>query len=276
MEFILEKIPNLEKEQIIRIPKSLRNKIQKSYPDFNDWNYKIIDRQTYHIKSVDLNTIFNELIGKIISEYFKDKQNKSKIIRKDYLNFYLITENFLNYDSSYVYMNSGVFPNIQFDKNGQMELSALEKINIMRIKGKEYCINENDLNNLKYRLKVMIMNDYIREHCDRWYYNFMFEINKGYCKLAPLYDFELSFQLFDGDLENSFNFDLTNIETRKFIKNDDQFQELLILAMDLNMKKVFEQLFDEYPVILTKEEQQFYEDTIKRKKDEIKRYKLIK
>lgn len=276
MEFILEKVPIIEKEEIIAIPKSLKKKMKKAYLDFEDYNYTIIDRQIYHIKQIYLSTIFNELLGKIISEYFKDEQNESKIIRKNYTNFYLITENFLNCNFNYVQMNKGIFPNVQFDKNNQMELSALEQINIMKINGKNYYINENDLKNLKYRLKAMIINDYIRLHSDRWYYNFMFEINDDYCKLAPLYDFELSFQEYDQTLENAFKFDLTNKETRSFVKGDDQFQELLNLAMELNMKKVFEQLFDEYPVILTKEEQQLYENIINDKKVEIKRYQLIR
>ena len=122
----------------------------------------------------------------------------------------------------------------------------------------------------------MIINDFIRHQSDRWYQNFLIQYDGNHCQLMPLYDFEYSFLEHDENLENSFKFDLNDKSVIKYVKKDEDFQELLDLAMNLDMKIVFERLFDEYPVMMNKDEINQYHYIVRNKKEEIKRYKLIK
>ena len=122
----------------------------------------------------------------------------------------------------------------------------------------------------------MIINDYMREQSDRVYRNFMFEYGFNRIKLMPLYDFEYSFLDSDKLLENTFKFNLEDESVRDFVRKDDQFQELLSLGMDLNMDRVFEELFSIYPVRMNNEEMNKYKNIIDNKKKKIKEYKLIR
>lgn len=46
--------------------------------------------------------------------------------------------------------------------------------------------------------------------------------------------------------------------------------------MLLNVKDIFKKLREEYPIILSSDEKSNYENVIKFKQDEIKKYKLIR
>ena len=121
---------------------------------------------------------------------------------------------------------------------------------------------------------MMIISDYIRKHSDRDFKNFMFEYDKSHCRLMPLYDFEFSFLQYEKVLRNTFNFNISNKRVNEYIRNDNQFQELLELTIKMDMKLIFDKLFDEYPVRMIKEEIINYNNIVEENKEKIKRYSL--
>ena len=276
MKFITKKIPIIKLREMHCLTEFELDKLSKSFSKIEPYFFCSLNDTIYHKKIINIQIAINELLGKLISEHFKDNQPKSKIIRNENNVYYLITKSFFQNGNLYTGFNNAIFPKIKYTENNRLPLNTLELLEEYQINNETIQMTKKDLERLKYKLKMMIINDFLRKQSDRWYNNFLIEYNKSHCKLMPLYDFEHSFFQFDEDLCNSFQFDLTDKNTINYIRNDEQFQELLNLAMELDMKKIYEKLFDKYPVRMTKEEKEQYESIIKGKQEEIKTYKLIK
>ena len=73
-----------------------------------------------------------------------------------------------------------------------------------------------------------------------------------------------------------FYFKIGNNSVYKFVRKDDDFQELLYKAMDLDFAKVLDELYDEHGIVLNTEEEYYYSEVISDNKDKIKIYKLIR
>ena len=253
-----------------------RDYLINAYKNIHLKYFNKIDSKIYHIKSVCEKNVIYEFLGKVISEYFGDKQLESRLIVNEYGRYYLITENFIKGGSYYTNILSDIFHNLKFDRNKRLDLFNLDLFDCLRFGDVLFKVNKEDLIKLKYSLKSMIINDFMRNQSDRCYRNFMFEYNFNSLKLMPLYDFEYSF--FDNEeyLENIFKFYVNNENTINYVRNDEQFQELLYRAMDLDMDKIFIKLFDLYPIRLSDSEINMYKSIINDKKENIKKYNLIK
>lgn len=277
MELINKKIPfikskkkyELNYEESLLLFKACSN-IQTMY-----YLYKI-NGVVYHQKRLYKEDVIDELLGKIISEYFGDKCVLSKIIRVEYNRFYLLSENFIEVGHNYTNLNNGLFPYLKFDNNGRLDLFNLDLLDRIKFNGKIIETDKDDFIKLKYDLKKMIVSDFIRNQSDRVYRNFLIKYDNNHCSLMPLYDFEYSFFNFDKELVNSFIFEVSEEKVANYVKRDEGFQKLLYKAMDMNMKKIFEKLFDEYPVRMNSDEIIKYENLIDDKKKDIKKYKLIR
>ena len=252
------------------------NYMTEAYRDINLNYFCKLNNKIYHKKRVYEEDIIDEFLGKIISEYFGDKHIESKIIIGSINRLFLLTENFIEEGHLYTNIRSNIFCNLKFDDRDRLDLFNLDLFNHIRFNEIIVNVKKEDLIKLKYSLKMMIINDYMRKQCDRVFRNFMFEYKFNRIKLMPLYDFEYSFFNSDNDLENTFKFDLDDKNVIDYVRNDNQFQELLYLGMDLNMDKIFEKLFDLYPVRLNNKEMDKYKNIIDEKKKEIKEYKLIR
>lgn len=275
MEYLESKIPIIRKKDLTLTEKESKPLLE-AYSALNYFYLCNLDGNYYHWKEIYDDTIINELLGKIISQYFKDDQLESKIVKDENDIYYLLTDNFIETGKKYSLFYQGLFPKIELDKNCRLDLFNIDLLDQINSDGKILKTDKQDLINIKYSLKMMIISDFIRRQSDRWYQNFLIQYHDNNCRLMPLYDFEYSFLEYEESLENSFKFDLTDKTVINYVRNDEQFQELLHLAMDLNMKKVFERLFDEYPIRINHGEILLYENIIKEKKEEIKKYKLIK
>ena len=134
--------------------------------------------------------------------------------------------------------------------NPTRDLSILQKIKYICSTEKEYLILLNDM-------KKFFINT---SQLDRTGNNFLFKIDTNGIQLAPLYDYENSFEAIDkyryrnqiGEL------DITNSNTRKILLTDDKFQELLNLLMNTNMSTFIELVEDKHKILVQNDIKDYY------------------
>lgn len=241
------------------------------------YSFVKIDGTLYHKKMRHRVYIVNELVGEFISQYFGLDTVKSimyKDIKPSY--YWLLSKVFTNNIEHYSYLDS-LFPGfINSSTIGLDNLNNLSRIYSFTHR-KIYDVSKRDLEKLSLSLRKLIVRDFITNQTDRHGANFMFSFNKSHVKLMPVYDYEHSFKKAEmKKFLGYFDFNLNDEDVIKFIKNDDIFQELLEIAMCLDMRKIIKQLEDEYPILLNILEKHDYTSIIRKKQSEIKRYKLLR
>lgn len=234
------------------------------------------DDVIYHAKLRRINLVVNEILGELISEYFDLDTVKSKIFRGGQPHYcWLLTKNFTIFNEKYSYFTDKLFPNLSLEK-GLNKLNNLGQIYISE-EDKYYTVDENDLKKLILSLKKLIVRDFMTNQVDRHYANFVLCYDKSFIKLMPVFDYEHSFK--DGTIAKEFNlfdFKIWNDSAQNFIKEDDTFQELFEKALKLNMRKIIKKMCEEYPIRLSSSEKWDYESVTRERKNDIKRYKLIR
>jgi len=276
MKFIDSKIMYVDAEKMKFLTTDQIKKLKKMYANINSDFYVDIDNKIYHKKQIYKRNVINELLGKLISEYFNDHQMDSKILKTSGNRYFLITDSFFQEGKKYTELNKNIFPKLKPDNNEMLELQNLDLLDKINTEVATLKTNKKDLIQLKYQLKMMIINDFLRKQSDRWFQNFLIEYSFTHCKLMPLFDFDYSFQDYSEHLKNSFIINLNDDKTISYIREDSQFQKLLYIAMDIDIKKVFEKLFDEYPVTVNTDEIDGYKKIITNQKNKIIDYKLLK
>lgn len=227
----------------------------------------------YHMRVTSLVEATEEIIGELISEYFK-LDTVHSIFYKDEENYYaLLTEVFTTSDNKY-----GFIEELFLECAWAEDLCALKSISRITdpITYEVFDIKKECLKKLLIDLKKLIIRDFITNQTDRHSENFMFCYDKDYVKLMPVYDYEHSF-VKSYEYENTLlclNLNRSNV--LDFVRNDDTFQELLEKALLLDMKSIFKRLKSEYFIILNSVEKWEYESVVTAKQNEIKQYKLIR
>lgn len=210
-----------------------------------------IDNQWYFYKSDGYDFHFiNELLGEIISEYFGLETVHYKIaqlcVNGKNQGYGVVSKNFCNPESTYKSAWDYGF-------NPTSDLSILQKIRDICSTEKEYLILLNDM-------KKFFIRDFYVSQLDRTGNNFLFKIDTNGIRLAPLYDYENSFEAIDkykyrnqiGEL------DITNPDTRKILLTDDKFQELLNLLMGTNMSTFIELVEDRHKILVPNHIKDYY------------------
>lgn len=125
------------------------------------------------------------------------------------------------------------------------DLSNLERI-------KSICKNEYEYQLLLEDLKKLFIRDFYAVQGDRTDNNLLFKESDERIRLAPLYDYESSFESTNlGWYSNILGtLDLSNKNTLYLLKNDEKFQELLYSIIKINIYKLLEILEDTHKIII--------------------------
>lgn len=252
------------------------NSLMESYKfDMYDYYFYNINNEIYHIKKKGY---IREILGNLVSKYYGLDCLESEMIQLENRYIYLITKNFIKEGHKYTNLNSGIFPHFNYNYySGKSSILELDNLNRIRSNNTSKVVDteKKDLMKLKTDLKKMIILDYMTNQSDRAFRNFMIEYKDNNVKLMPLYDFDFSFDQ-TNICNNAFDIDYLNNKELEYIKQDEVFQILLYKSMDLNMKDILDELMSKYPIILNKDEIEVYLNVIQDKKEEIKKYKLIR
>lgn len=228
----------------------------------------------FHMKIFSLNEVVCEVIGELISDYFKLDTVHSLMYKDEGNYFVLLTKIFTNSNSKYGFIDELFYENIYEAK----DLCTLDEIKevIDPITYDIYKIKKGCLERLILGLKKIIIRDFITNQRDRHPENFMFCYDKDCIELMPLYDYEHSFVKDDDEINNLLSLNLNKKNVVEYVRKDATFQELFERALLLNMKEIFKRLKEEYFIELNSVERWDYEEIVRKKQNEIKEYKLVR
>ncbi len=243
------------------VPQSI---IMRAY--INNW-YKI-KGEWYYYKGDGYDVHFiNELLGEVISEFFgldTIHYNVAKLIVKDRKDEYgLVSKNFC--DPNYIY--KGVW---DYGFPSRTDLSILENIRSICQSEEEYLLLLNDL-------KTFFMRDFYTSQLDRRWNNFLFKITPKGVRLAPLYDYEDSFEYMGSRYTNQIaQIDIENSETQSLLRNDPKFQELIYLIMQANILAFIKEVEERHRILIPSEDKEYYKECETERKRLILENRLIK
>ena len=238
---------------------------------FYEDDFLKIGETLYHFKKMDCKEIFYEVIGEMISNFFSLKTVKNELYKKSG-EYYLLTKVFTNSLNNYSFID-GLFE----DDIVYGEIYNID--NIIKYKdlnsGKYIKILKKHLEKLLIDLKKLSVVDFITGQNDRHLENFMFCYDKGYIELMPVYDYGILFE--DGmHYDNLLSIYLSSEKIVEYIKNDKVFNNLFIRFLMLNIKDIFSKIENEYFIQLNNYEKDYFEAFINDKKEEVKKYNLVR
>lgn len=228
-----------------------------------------IDDIWYFYKSSGYDFYFiNELLGEIISEYFgldTIHYQVAKLIVKDKKEEYgLVSKNFC--DKNLIYKRTWDY-NLLPKRN----LDILEEL-------RRICKSEEEYNLLLDDMKKFFIRDFYTSQKDRSGNNFLFKETESGIRLAPLYDYESSFETLDsGIYRNQIGeINLYINDAKMFLKEDKRFQELFHLLMDANINDFLTSVEDRHKILISSDDKEYYIKHEKELKQKILTSKIIK
>jgi hypothetical protein len=239
----------------------------------------------YHKKDRLGQTLLNELVGENVSEYFNLQTVKSIIAMSSsgesiskINNYVLLTKLFTNknnkYDTYEIFTESKYYEDVGLDN-----LDRLQTIYPLDVR-KDILVDEKDKITIIRDFKKLLVRDFMTDQTDRTSSNFTLQYCENHIELMPVFDYEHSFGDYYGYYRNHFfhifDFDLRLLKVIEYARKDEYLQELLHLAMDLDMSRRIQMLEDEYCTCLTDNEKEKYNSVIKKNKSLIREHKLLR
>lgn len=235
----------------------------------NRW-YKI-DGKWYFYKGDGNEFHFvNELLGEVISEYFKLDTVHYKVaslkVAGGKLEYGLVSENFCSIEYEYTRT---------WDYNlGRGDIFELDKLI-------EICNSPEENKKLLSDIKKFIIRDFYTSELDRSGNNFLFMQKKdgsGGKRLAPLYDYEDSFNSIYPEIYYNQILYLNMRDPRlpELFKSDYEYKECLYKIRDADMNKFIKTVEERHGILIPNDIKKYYKEEDKNKKEIIKTNGLVK
>lgn len=233
----------------------------------NHWHK--IDGEWFFYKSNGSNFHFiNELLGEVITNFFGLDTIHYKIAKLNVEGnkgeYGLISKNFCEIGNTYkTVWDYGFAP--------RKDLCVLENIRNICQSEKEYLLLLEDL-------KKFFIRDFYVSQSDRTGNNFLFKITSDGIRLAPLYDYEYSFESIKPHIYRNqiAQVNITNSETQSLFRKDLKFQELLYLIMRADMQSFINEVEDKHKILVPSEYKELYKKHDTKIKRLVLENKLIK
>lgn len=231
-----------------------------------------IDNKWYFFKGDNFDFHFiNELLGEVISEYFDLKTVHYKvaklIIGDKKPEIGVISENFCSND--YQYTRIFDYPNLHAG-----DIFNLESL-------RDICSTDEEFKILFSDFKKFMIRDFYTSQGDRSGNNFLFQepldASEGK-RLSPLYDYENAYEMYPRNLIHNalITQNMEKDYIRKYLKKDNEYQEILSKVRDADMQKFINEVQDRHNIIIPNDIQKVYLECDKKKKEIIKNNRLVK
>ena len=231
--------------------------------------YKVND-EWYYFKSNNYNAV-NELLGEIISEYYDldtIKYHVAKLYENNGKETYgIVSKNFCN--PKYKYKNAAEYG---FDIRYPKDFDFYSRV-------RSICKNDDEYKNLLQEIKKLFIRDFYTQERDRYNANLLFKESENGISLAPLFDYECSFFSTspNGVYANNIGYlDINNEETKKKLRDDNYFQELLDKLLSSDMNKFVKEVEDRHGIIVEDRDKDFFKKHDKNIKALVKENKVKK
>lgn len=202
-----------------------------------------IENEWYFFKTKGFDFYFcNELLGEIISNYFGLDTINYKVsklsVKGEKDKYGVASKNFCN--PKYKYKRCW-----DYKLEPRRDLRILDDIRLI-------CKTDQEYNLLLDDLKKFFIRDFYTAQADRTGNNFLFKIMPEGIRLAPLYDYENSFEVMDNSYYRNAigEINMNDRNTLVRLRNDQKFQELLCLIMDANMPKFIDEVEEKHQIIV--------------------------
>lgn len=225
----------------------------------NNWHK--INNEWYFFKDGSYDFYFlNELLGVEISKYF-GLDTIQYTIAKRQINgkepqLGLLSKNFCEKNLAYRQASDYGFQH-------QYGLGILNDI-------RRLCDTEEEYISLSNDIRTFFIRDFATAQLDRTNMNFLFKETSQGIRLAPLYDYERSFEAFNP--QNYANYlgrmKISDPTIQEQLRNDQKFQELLNYFMEMNIIKLLEKVQQQHTIDIPKD----YLNHYRKKTEEIKQY----
>ncbi len=241
---------------------------------FIDCWHKIDDKWFFFKEEEDELHFFNELLGEVISEYFGLDTVHYKvgklIVGSSEPKIGVVSENFCS--SDYKYTRIFDYPN--FYRGYANDIQHLEKL-------RDLCASDEEFKLLFADFKKFMIRDFYTSQGDRTGSNFLFkEKNDGSegKRLATLYDYENGFEVCPSDcLYNALIYqEMKERKLRRYFKRDAEYQESLEKLRDANMNAFLTEVEERHSILIPQDVKKFYIEADKRKKEIVKKNRLVK
>lgn len=215
----------------------------------NRWHK--IDGEWFYLKCDNNDFYFiNELMGEVISEYFDLDTVHYKIaqlnVDGENKGYGVLAKNFCDVNNTYM-----TAWDYHFEPS--KDLSILEKIKNICLFEEEYLLLLNDM-------KKMFIRDFYTAQRDRAVNNLLFKINNDGVRLAPLYNYEYSFEALDKHKYSNpiGELNISNSTTKERLLEDHKFQELLYMLMKANMKSFIDKVEERHKILVPEDIKDIY------------------
>ena len=159
-------------------------------------------------------------------------------------------------------------------KNSLTTIGTIDVLDELR----KVCPNEESFKLLQDKNKALVVRDFSVGQRDRYSHNFLFKEDNNSLILAPLYDYENSFDTeCRWKYENSLlMFNIFDSYTINIVRNDDEFQRLFNLLIDMDINELIKEVERRHKIKLEDFRTDLYTYYIDSVKDLVKKQKLIK
>lgn len=211
---------------------------------------------------------FNELLGVEVSKYFGLDTIQYRIakrqIEEQTPQLGLLSKNFCDKDLTYR----------QASEYGIMHQYGLGILNDIR----RLCSSEEEYISLSNDIKTFFIRDYATSQLDRTNMNFLFKETPEGIRLAPLYDYEQSYEALDP--QNYANFlgrmRITDPTIQEQLRTDSKFQELLNALMVMDINKLLSNVQTQHQIDIPEDYSFHYNKRTKEIKQYVKKNNLLK
>lgn len=231
-----------------------------AYRYINQWIK--IENEWYYYKSNHDFYLANELLGEVISQYFGLDTVHYQIIRllgDNWETYKIMSKNIC--DPNAIFKKPSDFRNFRY----YYRLEVLDNLHSL-------CKSESEHQLLLSDIKKLFIRDFYVSQDDRNEYNFMFRIDEDGIRLAPLFDYEYSFN--PTTPKKYFNpcgvttlkkycnsmgsIDMDDEKTICRLRDDEEFQRLLYLIMGAKMKLLIQYVEDNHRIIIPSDYKEIY------------------
>lgn len=263
------KFANVDKKGLLEKLIHLETGIPQKFVNVDNW-YKI-NGKWYYFKNKYTKKNINELLGEVISEYFGLDTIHYKLAKhydknNNFIEEGILSENFCNPNYAYITCNNF--------KNSLTTIGTIDVLDELR----KLCASEESFKLLQNKNKALVVRDFGVGQRDRYAHNFLFKEDNNSLILAPLYDYEDSFDTeCRWKYENSLlMFNIFDSYTINLVRNDEEFQRLFNLLIDLDINELIKEVENRHKIKLEDFRTDLYTYYIDSVKDLVKKQKLIK
>ena len=225
-----------------------------------------VDGEWYYFKCEgDYYHSIRELLGEVISNYFHLDSVPYKIGKKisnGKEEYGVVSKNFYDKNSRYKRI-------WDYGINLNKDLFLYDGLWMI-------CSNMDNYHSLSSDLKKLMVRDFYSSEGDRMAYNFLIQEKNGEKRLAPLYDYSLSFEFVNPYYRSEIG--VININDKKCvkkIKEDYTFQFLFNHLMEANMEEFLQEVEDCNQLLLSGDEWHYFTKYDKDMKKLIRSKKII-